>query len=113
MQRVITLPLEKRPVLRAYDEFDDLPGKRKLNVYSLSEIAVEKIVALSDKARNEPRDLYDLWFLTESGEVEVQDLVPAIQEKLRFRGRQLADIEEGILAKEARLKALWTTRSSR
>ena len=110
LEEVITLPLEKRPVLRAYDEFDDLPGKRKLNVYSLSEIAVEKIVALSDKARNEPRDLYDLWFLTESGEVEVQDLVPAIQEKLRFRGRQLADIEEGILAKEARLKALWTTR---
>ncbi len=54
IEEVIVLPLEQRPVLRAYDEF--------------------------------------------------------IQEKLRFRGRQIAGTEENILAKETRLKALWTTR---
>lgn len=106
----MVLPLEQRPVLRAYDEFEDLPDNRTLNVYSLAEIAVEKTVALSDRARNEPRDLYDLWFLADSAGIELQDLVPAIQEKLRFRGRQIAGIEENILAKEPRLKALWTTR---
>jgi predicted nucleotidyltransferase component of viral defense system len=110
IEEVMVLPLEQRPVLRAYDEFEDLPGNRTLNVYSLAEIAVEKTVALSDRARNEPRDLYDLWFLTDSAGIELQDLVPAIQEKLRFRGRQIAGIEENILAKEPRLKALWTTR---
>jgi predicted nucleotidyltransferase component of viral defense system len=110
IEEVIVLPLEQRPVLRAYDEFEDLPNNRTLTVYSLAEIAVEKTVALSDRARNEPRDLYDLWFLTDSAGIELQDLVPAIQEKLRFRGRQIAGTEENILAKETRLKALWTTR---
>ena len=110
IEEVMVLPLEQRPVLRAYDEFEDLPDNRTLNVYSLAEIAVEKAVALSDRARNEPRDLYDLWFLTDNAGIELQDLVPAIQEKLRFRGRQIAGIEENILAKETRLKALWTTR---
>jgi predicted nucleotidyltransferase component of viral defense system len=110
IEEVMVLPLEQRPVLRAYDEFEDLPDNRTLNVYSLAEIAVEKTVALSDRARNEPRDLYDLWFLTDSAGIELQDLVPAIQEKLRFCGRQIAGIEENILAKETRLKALWTTR---
>ena len=37
---------------------------RPISVYSLNEIATERIVALQDTARNEPRDLYDLWFLT-------------------------------------------------
>jgi uncharacterized protein len=110
IEEATVLPLEQRPVLRAYDEFEDLPDNRMLTVYSLAEIAVEKTVALSDRARNEPRDLYDLWFLTDSAGIELQDLVPAIQEKLRFRGRQIAGIEDNILAKEPRLKALWTTR---
>jgi hypothetical protein len=43
---VIVLSLEQRPVLRAYDEFEDLPNNRTLTVYSLAEIAVEKTVAL-------------------------------------------------------------------
>jgi predicted nucleotidyltransferase component of viral defense system len=110
IEELMVLPLEQRPVLRAYAEFEDLPDNRMLNVYSLAEIAVEKTVALSDRARNEPRDLYDLWFLTDSAGIELKELVPAIQEKLRFRGRQIAGIEENILAKEPRLKALWTTR---
>jgi predicted nucleotidyltransferase component of viral defense system len=110
IEEVVVLPLKQRPVLRAYDEFADLPDNRTLNVYSLAEIAVEKTLALSDRARNEPRDLYDLWFLTDSAGIELKALVPAIQEKLRFRGRQIAGIEQNILAKETRLKTLWTAR---
>jgi predicted nucleotidyltransferase component of viral defense system len=40
-------------------------------VYSLNEIAIEKIVALTDPARTEPRDLYDLWHLTVEGRVDL------------------------------------------
>lgn len=56
-------PLQERYVLRGYDEYSDLPEDRLVRVYSLEEIAAEKMVALSDRARNEPRDLYDLWYL--------------------------------------------------
>jgi hypothetical protein len=33
-----------------------------------------------------------------------------ITEKLRFRGKEIAGLEDRILAKEGRLKALWATR---
>ena len=79
-------------------------------MYSLNEIATEKVVALQDRARNEPRDLYDLWFLTSHAGVEIGHLIGAITEKIRFRERDITGIEARILAKEARLKALWGNR---
>ncbi len=60
----LVFPLQERSILRGYDEFADIPANRNLRVYSLEEIAAEKVMALADKARNEPRDLYDLWHLT-------------------------------------------------
>lgn len=106
----LVFPLEERPVLRGYDEFDDLPSDRFLQTYSLGEIASEKAVALVDRARNEPRDLYDLWHLTTRAQVELAPLVPAICAKLAFRKEPADRLEEAILRKEARLKALWSVR---
>jgi uncharacterized protein len=100
-------------VLRAYPEFEDLPEDCPVAVYSLNEIATEKVVALSDPARNEPRDLYDLWFLTVEAGVDLSRLVGAIAEKLRFRQKDIVGIEDRILKKEQRLKALWTGRLGR
>jgi|SRR5215469_2240433 len=110
ISEVLCFRTEQRPVLRGYPEFSDLPEDRVVSVYSLNEIVAEKVVALQDRARNEPRDLYDLWFLTVHAGVDLAELVPAIGEKLRFRGKEVAGIEDRILAKEARLKALWTGR---
>jgi predicted nucleotidyltransferase component of viral defense system len=70
----LVLPLRDRPVLRAYDEYSDLPEGRRVRTYSLGEIAVEKITALTDRARNEPRDLYDLWYLADRGHVRLDEL---------------------------------------
>lgn len=106
----LVFPLEERPVLRGYDEFDDLPGDRLLQTYSLNEIATEKAVALVDGARNEPRDLYDLWYLTTRAGVALAPLVPAICAKLAFRKKPADRLEEAILGKEPRLKALWSVR---
>jgi hypothetical protein len=80
ISELVLFPVEHRPALRAYPEFDDLPEDRMIAVYGLQEIATEKVVALSDPARNEPRDLYELWFLTgfltvEAG-VDLSQLVP-------------------------------------
>jgi uncharacterized protein len=61
---ILIFTVEQLPVLRTYPEFEDVPEDRPIPVYSLNEITTEKIVALQDRARNEPRDLYDLWFLT-------------------------------------------------
>ena len=56
----IVCPVQERPVVRGYEEYEDLPEDCSIRAYALDEIVVEKIVALTDRARNEPRDLYDI-----------------------------------------------------
>jgi uncharacterized protein len=100
-------------VLKNCEEFSDLPVDAKIIVYPLSEIASEKTVALLDRARTEPRDLYDLWYLTEqSNDVDLSDCLPAIQAKLLHRGKKLDDVGCEFQKKEARLKKMWETRLS-
>jgi predicted nucleotidyltransferase component of viral defense system len=106
----IVLPLEDRPVLRGYEEYRDLPEDARVRVYSLDEVAVEKTVALLDRARNEPRDLYDLWFLTSGGHVDISDLVDPVTRKLEFRGLTLEQVRKEFSAKEARFRKLWQVR---
>jgi predicted nucleotidyltransferase component of viral defense system len=83
IHEVLSFPLADRTVLRGYAEFADLPENRSILVYSLDEIAAEKAVALTDPARNEPRDLYDLWYLTTNEELQLDHLLPAICQKPR------------------------------
>jgi predicted nucleotidyltransferase component of viral defense system len=106
----IVLGLDDRPVLRGYEEYRDLPEDARVRVYSLNEVAVEKAVALLDRARNEPRDLYDLWFLTSGGHVDLSDLVVSVERKLEFRGLTLAQVGREFSAKEARFRKLWQVR---
>lgn len=108
----LVLPLEARAVLRAYEEFSDLPDGRIVRTYSLAETASEKVLALAYRARNEPRDLYDLWHLVSCEGVALSHLAPAITAKLAFRALEAVGIQEAILRKEARLKALWSARLS-
>lgn len=103
-------PLEDRPVLRGYPEFADLPEDNRILVYSLNEIAAEKTLALTDHARNEPRDLYDLWYLTHNEEVHLDHIVPAICQKLEFREKPCEGLQAALARKEARLHTLWNTR---
>lgn len=108
----LAFPLKVRPVLRGYEEFSDLPDDRVVQAYSLAETAAEKVMALADRARNEPRDLYDLWHLVSCEGIDLSQLAPAIIAKLAFREQEAAGMQEAILKKEARLRALWSARLS-
>ncbi|HOW88517.1 MAG TPA: nucleotidyl transferase AbiEii/AbiGii toxin family protein [Candidatus Omnitrophota bacterium] len=110
-ERVVFSPQEK-PVLAEYAQYEDIPKNSKVRVYSLDEIASEKVVALSDRARNEPRDLYDLWHLTSNQHVDIAEIFDAIGEKLTFRKRSSDTVGEEFSKKEARLKKLWSERLS-
>lgn len=103
-------PLAERTVLRGYDEYADLPEASSIRVYALEEIAAEKVLALTDRARNEPRDLYDIWYLTSEKHVDLAELVPEIESKLAFRGRDRAGMREEFHRKEARYRRLWHAR---
>ncbi len=65
-----------------------------------------------DRARNEPRDLYDIWYLMGGKHVDLAFLKTSIAEKLAFRGRALAGIIDELRAKEDRLRRLWDSRLS-
>ena len=108
----LVFPLEDRPVLRGYEEYADLPGDARIRVYSLGEIAAEKLVALTDRARNEPRDLYDVWHLVAQGHVDLADVRDAIEQKWDFRGKKLADVRGEFESKESRFRRLWVPRLS-
>jgi predicted nucleotidyltransferase component of viral defense system len=100
-------------VLNNCEEFYDLPGNARINVYPLLEIASEKTVALLDKARTEPRDLYDLWYLTENNNtVSLVDCFAAIELKLSHRGKVLNDVKDQFQNKESRLRTMWEKRLS-
>jgi len=106
----IVFPVAILPVLKAYAEYRDLPTDAVIGVYSLNEIAAEKIVALFDPARNEPRDLYDLWHLSGNRLVKPADLIEAVRAKAAFRSRTLNDAKDMFQRKEARLRKLWAVR---
>ena len=106
----LVLPLQEMPILKGYEEYEDLPDNATILVYSLEEILSEKVVALTDRSRNEPRDLYDVWYLTELKDMNLSALVPRITAKLEFRGRGLEGIGEDLTRKEARLDRLWQLR---
>jgi len=96
----VVLPIEERPVLRGSPEYEDLPADARVRVYSLREIAAEKVVALLDRARHEPRDLYDLWHLVEHSRADLGQAAEAITRKLVARNRGLRTLRGALRQKE-------------
>jgi predicted nucleotidyltransferase component of viral defense system len=107
---VLCFPLQDRPIHRLYDYFDDLPEGSTVKVYAIKEIVIEKLLALSDRARNEPRDLYDLWYLFGTSDLRIEEMRAELDTKLALRQRIIAGMEQAIAAKEDRLRRLWTVR---
>ena len=112
IDETICYPLHERPMLRQYDMFNDLPAEPTVKVYSLEEIAVEKITALSDRGRNEPRDLYDLWYLLNYHDFWLAEMLPELETKLASRQRTTEDVMENIIGKEERLRRDWANHLS-
>lgn len=106
----LVFPVEIKPILKAYKEYEDLPEGVKIGVYSLNEIATEKIIAMLDVSRNEPRDLYDLWYLATNNFVDLTALTDAVRQKMTFRGKDLPTARGDLVRKEVRLKKLWNVR---
>ena len=105
-------PLLERPVLRGYEEFSDIPENRLLLAYSLNEIATEKTLALADRARNEPRDLYDLWHLTSNEGIELGPLADGMRAKAGVFAENRAEglAEEPSALRRLGLRTLWDKR---
>ena len=112
LQEKIVFPVKKRIILKGYNEYVDLPKDVTIRVYSLAEIATEKVIALLDRARNEPRDLYDIWYLITTQHINLAELSEAIKRKIEFRGTKFTDVRGKLQRKEPILKKLWHVRLS-
>ncbi|MEW6087480.1 MAG: nucleotidyl transferase AbiEii/AbiGii toxin family protein [bacterium] len=110
LQEKIVFPIMHKKVLQGYDEYQDIPDNAIISVYSLQEISSEKVIALLDRARNEPRDLYDIWYLIHNKHISLLELTGAVEQKIEFRGEKLAGVLKEFPLKEQRLKKLWETR---
>jgi predicted nucleotidyltransferase component of viral defense system len=108
----LVFPLQPRPILKSYSEYSDFPEHDRLPTYSLEEVATEKVVALLDPARNEPRDLFDIWYLTTHEGIALDALIPAIVEKLAFRKEELHNFKNRLATKESRYGKTWEQRLS-
>lgn len=105
-RETILQPIEELPIIQTYDKYSDFIDDATILVYSLNEVVIEKICALHSPARNEPRDLYDIYYLTEDEGVEIDFLIDDVDEKLKFKGSSLDERRGQFEKKESRLKNL-------
>src|SRR3546814_3975496 len=52
INEVLCFPLQNRTIHRTYAGFDDLPEGPTIKVYAIEEVVIEKLLALSNQARN-------------------------------------------------------------
>lgn len=64
-------PVSRQLVL----DYPDMQNvKAELQCYTLESIVVEKIGAIFEGIRREPRDLYDLWFIAKNGNIKMSQI---------------------------------------
>ncbi len=57
----------------------------------------EKLLALSDRARHEPRDPYDLWYLFGSTNLRIAEMRTELDAQVALRQRVVAGMEQPIV----------------
>jgi len=99
---ILETPVETISIFRNYS---DLSEDFTLYCYSLAEVLIEKLVALI--GRTEPRDLYDIWYLTEVAGLKVSDVWSSFLSKAINKGQDPNRIKEVLLKKETAFRRDW------
>ena len=108
-EKIINQPIIKY-LLREYEEYSDIPKKIELKIYTIEEVFLEKYLCILDKSRNEPRDVYDLWYLISNNCLDYEYLDSDIKNKGKFKGISSFDIIKAFERKEKNYKKLWLLR---
>jgi predicted nucleotidyltransferase component of viral defense system len=91
--------------------YSDYPKAVTLATYTINQILAEKLCALM--GRTEPRDLYDVWWLLESGRIELVAFVDDFVRKAEHKGHDPGRLYKALGQKQPRLERLWQARLSR
>ena len=76
-REIVLMPFVRKRVVRNYEDVPDT----EIMAYSLEEIFSEKIRSIFERTR--PRDMYDIWSLKDS--VDVEKVMGVLPEKLKYR----------------------------
>jgi len=110
-EELLQFPLKLISLFKEYKEYYDIPANIKLQVYSINEIFVEKILSIMDKSRNEPRDIYDTWYLIANKYIsDIFLLKSYIEKKIKFKKLSESSILKVFDEKEIRYRRLWEVR---
>lgn len=87
------------------NEYSDLNDEYKIMCYTLREIITEKMRSLMQ--RTMPRDLYDLWYLLENENHNIEDYISDFRKKAKYKGMNPKEFVKTVLGKEARFEREW------
>ena len=85
--------LENRSMFEAYSDQEDCT----VQCYSLDEVMTEKMRSLL--SRTQPRDYYDLWYLSEEEGMEMADHRYEFEVKARHKGLDPDSLQEKLAGK--------------
>ena len=96
--------------LSVYNEYSDLSEEFTILSYTLEEIIAEKMRSLMQRTMS--RDLYDIWYMFEKENKDVEDYIFDFQEKTKFKQLDPNQFTQTILGKESTFKKQWETNLS-
>jgi len=102
---LLLYPASER-LLRA--PYSDYPTNVRLPTYTLEEILTEKLCALM--GRTEPRDLYDVYWLFEWGDVDLSFLPANFAAKCQHKGHDPGQLDAVLGGKVRTFDRLWASR---
>jgi predicted nucleotidyltransferase component of viral defense system len=91
-----------RPII---DDYSDAEGSFSIVSYSLEEVLAEKLRCTIQ--RTIPRDIYDVWFLTNEANLDIEEVAFGYRAKTEAKGFDPMKILESLKNKEARFKGGW------
>lgn len=93
---------------RVRSPYSDYPAYTYLPTYTKEEILTEKLCALV--GRRQPRDLYDAYWLLESGQVDITFLADRFRSKCEHKKRDPAKLPTVLSDQRATFQKLWQAR---
>jgi len=110
INELLLFPTKREKFFNLYEEYADIPRNVEILVYSIEEILIEKIISIIDPGRNEPRDVYDLWFLLRNGLVKLDTLKDSFIKKAEFKYVNHANMVQMLEKKKVNYERLWANR---
>lgn len=101
---LLYFPIEKKNVI---DEYSDKNEDYQIKAYSLEESLAEKLRCILQ--RSIPRDIYDIWYLSEQVGIDIEDVAFGFQVKSKHKNKDPILILETLQKKEYKYKANWET----